>query len=55
MADLEAAKAQQRRLMGGVDPVGCIEAAKLVTRLRMMLTDDDAMMRHLGQVVARDR
>jgi hypothetical protein len=46
-AELETAKAEQARCMGGVDPAGCVAAARRVTELRVKLVDDVAMAAHL--------
>lgn len=55
LAELEVASAEQRRCMGGVDPLGCVAAARLCMELRAALVDDSAMIEHLGRVVVMPR
>lgn len=55
IADLETAIADQRRCMGGVDPAGCVTAARRVTQLRAMLRNDPAFISHLAVVMAAPR
>lgn len=52
IALLEAAKLEQNRCMGGVDPDGCVLASKRVIELRGMLRDDAAIVAHFGKVLA---
>ena len=49
--ELEAAVLEQNRCMGGVDPAGCIAAARQVTALRNALRDNTAMQEHLSRVL----
>ena len=48
---LEAAKAEQRRCMGGVDQDSCVAASKRITELRNALRDDRALTAHFGHVL----
>jgi hypothetical protein len=52
IAELEAAKAEQRRCMGGVDQDGCIAASKRITELRNALRDDAGLTAHFAHVLA---
>lgn len=40
-----------RHTTGGVDPVACTAACREIVRLRGLLRDDPAMMKHLGHVI----
>jgi hypothetical protein len=51
-AELEAALAEQKRCMGGVDAPGCVIAARRVSELRALLRNDPAFIRHLARVMA---
>lgn len=53
ISELEAEKTEQNRCMGGVDPVGCVAAARRITELRNTLRDDSIMFAHILQQVAR--
>lgn len=47
LAELESAKTEQRRCMGGVDQDGCIRASGRIIELRNQLRDNPAMIEHL--------
>ena len=49
--ELENAKREQKRCMGGVDPEGCIAASKRITELRLAMRDDTAFQAHLAKVL----
>jgi hypothetical protein len=51
IAELEAAIAEQKRCMGGVDPAGCVAAARRVGELRNLLRDDSEMFPHFQKVL----
>jgi hypothetical protein len=51
-AELDAAKLEMRRCMGGVDPAGCVAAAERVSVLRLQLRDNTAMFAHFARVMA---
>jgi hypothetical protein len=46
VASLESAKAEMSRCMGGVDPDGCVVAARRVASLRAALRNDAGMIEH---------
>ncbi len=48
IADLEEAKREQSRCMGGVDPAGCVAAARRMVEIRAALRNDSAMIEHLA-------
>jgi hypothetical protein len=50
ITELVAAKVEQSRCMGGVDPAGCIAASKRITELRNALRDTAAFTVHLTSV-----
>mgnify|MGYP001420554219 CR=1 FL=1 len=51
MAELERAEEGRLHTMGGVDIVACAEWCRLISRLRLALRDDAAMILHLQAVV----
>ena len=51
MQELRTATDEMRRCMGGVDPDGCVRAARRITELRESMRDDRAMNEHLLRVV----
>lgn len=51
-AELEAAKQEQRRCMGGVDSIGCVKASQDISRLRNLLRDDERLFAHLRVIAA---
>ena len=55
IASLDEAKREQRRCMGGVDPVGCVAAAKRIVELRNQLRDDAALLQHFQNVLNEPR
>ncbi len=48
IADLEDAKREQNRCMGGVDPEGCVAAARRVVEIRAALRNNAALIEHLA-------
>ena len=52
VAELDAAVIEQSRCMGGVDPVGCVIAARRVSELRAALRDDPSFVTHLAGVIS---
>lgn len=53
ISELQGAKSEQNRCMGGVDPVGCVAASNRITVLRDQLRDDKMMFAHFMQVLAK--
>jgi hypothetical protein len=51
VAELEAAKAEQRRCMGGVDQEGCVAACRRITELRNALRNDKTLTEHFAHVL----
>jgi len=51
-AELNAAKVEMSRCMGGVDPAGCVAAAARISELRLQLRDDTTMFAHFAAVMA---
>jgi hypothetical protein len=51
LSELESAKRDLNRCMGGVDPAGVVRASKRIVELRNALRDNPAMMEHLGRAV----
>lgn len=49
--ELDAAKVEMNRCMGGVDQAGCVAASRRVAELRLALRDDAAMLAHLQTVL----
>jgi len=46
MAELEAAKRDMNRFLGGVDPDACAAAARRITELREKLRDNAGLVSH---------
>lgn len=47
---LEIAKHRQRECMGGIDPLGCVEASRQIMQLRNALRDDAELLSHFAKL-----
>jgi hypothetical protein len=51
LAELESAKTELTRCMGGVDQAGAVRISRRITELRNALRDNPAMIEHLERAV----